>query len=130
MTRTVQDLIAEAKAEIEEIDPKTARKRLAEGAVAVDVREADELERGHLPGAVHIPRGLLEMKIGQREDTADPQTPIIAYCGGGGRGALATRTLKELGYVNVASLAGGLNAWVEAGHEVQLPAASGYSEDE
>lgn len=130
MPTTMQDLVAEARQEIEEVDAGTAKKRLDEGAVALDVREADEIERGCIPRAVHIPRGILEYTCVQHPATQDPATPIVVYCGAGGRAALAARTLRTLGYRNVASIAGGFGAWVGAGHEVQLPSADGGGEDD
>ena len=86
--KTWQDLVAEAKQEIEEVDVKGAKQRLANGAVAVDVREADELERGFVPSAVHIPRGMLEIHAPKNPATADRDTSIVLYCGVGGRSAL------------------------------------------
>lgn len=130
MPQTMKDLVARAKQEIEEVDVEEAERRLDDGAVAIDVREADELERGYLPGAVHIPRGMLEMQVPQRPETQDPDTPVVVYCQGGGRCALAAQTLRTMGYTNVASLAGGFGAWVEAGHEVALPSSAATDEEE
>jgi len=130
MTRTAQELVTEAKAEIEEVDVGEAQRRLVEGGVALDVREADELERGHVPGAVHIPRGLLEMQVGEREATKDPATPVLVYCAAGGRAALAAQTLQRMGYDNVASIAGGFGAWVQAGQPVALAESEGGDEAE
>ena len=126
MSLTVKELVAQAKQEVEEIDAAEAARRLADGAVAVDVREADELERGYIPGAEHILRGFLEMKIGKHEATKDPDTPLVVYCAGGARSALGAQSLQQLGYTRVASLAGGFGAWVEAGQSVALgPDAEG-----
>lgn len=128
--KTWQDLVAEAKQEIEEVDAEGAQRRLADGAVAVDVREADELERGFVPNAVHIPRGMLEINATGNPATADRDTPIVLYCGFGGRSALAAQALARLGYTNVVSLAGGYTAWVEAGQPVQLPRGESLDDNE
>lgn len=128
MPKTMKDVVAEARDEIEEVDADTARRMLDEGAVIIDVRETDEFERGHIPDAIHIPRGRLEMQIGQRPEMEDHEKPVILYCGSGGRCALAARTLKHMGYTHVMSLCGGLGAWVEAGHAVEVP--SGGDDDE
>jgi rhodanese-related sulfurtransferase len=83
----------------------------------LDVREADEFATGRIPGAINLPRGLLELNIAKV--TSGPQTMIVCNCGGGGRSALAARTLHEMGYQNVVSLAGGFKAWVGKGLPVQ-----------
>src|SRR4051794_24179098 len=94
-------LANEAKARIQEITPGelSRTKRLP---LIVDVREADEYDRGHIAGAKHISRGVLEEKL--TELAPDPATPIVVYCAAGNRGALAADTLKRLGYRNVRSL--------------------------
>lgn len=130
MPLTMKDLVAQAKQEIEEVDTEEAERRLGEGAIAIDVREADELERGYVPGALRIPRGMLEMQVPQRPETQDADTPMVIYCTAGGRCALAAQTLRNMGYTNVVSLAGGLGAWVEAGHEVALPSSAEDDDDE
>lgn len=101
-------LAAEAKKQIEEVPPSVARRLVADGAVLIDVREADEFSRDHLPEAIHLSRGLLEMKA--HEIAGNKSQPIVCYCSGGNRGALAAATLKHMGYRNVFSIAGGLNA--------------------
>ncbi len=89
------------------------------GTVVIDVREQDEYVQGYIPGSKWIPRGFLEPRI---EDAApERDAPIILYCAGGTRSALAARSLKELGYTNVRSLAGGFAAWKRAGHQAELP---------
>lgn len=122
MAPTPQELVQQARSEISEITPEEARRRLDAGGVALDVREAEELAEGHVPDAVHIPRGFLEFRVGQHEALQSADTPICVYCKGGGRGALAARSLQELGYTNVASIAGGIDAWREAGHPLAVPA--------
>ena len=123
MAQTPQDLVQKARAEITEISPEQARQRLDAGGVALDVREAEELIDGHLPEAAHIPRGFLEFKASQHERLQAPDVPICIYCKGGGRAALATLTLQQLGYTDVASIEGGFEAWRNAGYPIEVPAA-------
>ena len=113
MPITHRDLLDQAKREIREIDVLQANHLIREGAVALDVREADEVEQGAVTGVVHIPRGFLEFRI---EDTVpDKTTPIAVYCAGGARSVFAAKALQDLGYTDVASVAGGFNAWKTAG---------------
>ena len=105
------------KGEIAEVD---ARSALAlDGAIFVDVRERDEWEEGHLPGAVHVSRGNLESRI--EAVAPDRAQPVVLYCAVGARSAFAAKTLSELGYDNVTSLAGGFTDWKRNGYEVVLP---------
>lgn len=127
MAPTYQELVAQAKREIREVSPDEARRRIEAGAVALDVREAHEVAAGHLPDAAHIPRGSLELGIDGHETLGDPATPVVAYCRSGGRSALAAQTLQGLGYRDVVSLEGGIEAWARAGHAVHVP---GDGEDE
>ena len=108
-----QKLVAEAKKHITEISPTDAAAKLSSGeAVVVDVRDKDEWEEGHIPGATHISRGTIEFDI--EEELPDRNAMIICHCGGG-RSALAAENLKRMGYKNVHSMAGGLRAWKAAG---------------
>ena len=109
-----RDLVAEAKKNITEISPTDAAVKAKNGnAVIVDVREKDEFEENHIPDAMHMSRGMLELEI--EDKFPDRNTEIICHCGGGGRSALAAETLQKMGYKNVRSLAGGLKAWKAAG---------------
>jgi rhodanese-related sulfurtransferase len=103
-----RDLLARAKAAVTEVDTTGAERRLGE-AVFLDVREPDEYDQGALPGAVHIPRGHLEAQVESR--LRDRDAEVIVYCAGGNRSAFAAETLGELGYTNVASMAGGFGRW-------------------
>jgi rhodanese-related sulfurtransferase len=107
---TYRELLQQVRAEIEEVDAAGARDLLgaAEPPVLVDVRETDEWDEGHIPGAVHVPRGHLESRIEQV--APDRSRPVLLYCAGGSRSAFATKTLEELGYENVVNLAGGYTA--------------------
>jgi rhodanese-related sulfurtransferase len=113
MTR-YEKLVAEAKKNITEISPAEAAAKQKNGeAVIVDVRDQDEWDEGHIPDAVHLSRGTIELEI---EDMfPDPGGAIICHCGGGGRSALAAQSLQKMGYKNVRSMAGGLKAWKTAG---------------
>jgi rhodanese-related sulfurtransferase len=111
-TRFAQ-LTADAKSRIREVSPAEANREQAQGAVLIDVREREEFQQGAARGAVHLSKGLLELRI--EEAVPDPSTPIICYCGGGSRSALAADNLQKMGYTNVASMAGGLKAWRNEG---------------
>ena len=109
-----RDLVAEAKKNITEISPTDAAAKAKNGnAVIVDVREKDEFEENHIPDAMHMSRGMLELEI--EDKFPDRNTEIICHCGGGGRSALAAEALQKMGYKNVRSMAGGLKAWKAAG---------------
>jgi rhodanese-related sulfurtransferase len=117
--KSATDLVKEAKSGIENLTPEKANEELSNAnIVLVDVREAEELQKGSIPGAINAPRGMLEFY-------ADPTLPyyksefnkdkrIILYCASGGRSALAAQTLKDMGYTNVAHIDGGFKAWQAA----------------
>jgi rhodanese-related sulfurtransferase len=108
-----QELVADAKKKITEIFPiDAASKTKSSDAVIVDVREKDEWDDGHIPDAVHMSRGILELEI--EDKFPDRNTTIICHCGGGGRSALAAESLQKMGYKNVRSMAGGFKAWKAA----------------
>jgi molybdopterin/thiamine biosynthesis adenylyltransferase/rhodanese-related sulfurtransferase len=113
-----RDLLQQVKREIDEVTPSDAAAR-ADEPVFLDVRERDEWEEGHLPGAVWIPRGNLESRVEQA--IPDRERPVVVYCAGGSRSAFATKTLQELGYTSVVNLAGGFTDWKRNGFPVQLP---------
>ncbi|MGA0781439.1 MAG: molybdopterin-synthase adenylyltransferase MoeB [Ilumatobacteraceae bacterium] len=119
---TFKDLLAAAKAVITEIDTAGAAEKISGGDVVVlDVREPDEYAEGALPGALHIPRGHLEAQVEGR--ITDKNTAVVVYCAGGVRSAFAARTLGELGYANVLSMAGGYGKWKDEGRPWTTPAA-------
>jgi rhodanese-related sulfurtransferase len=110
------DLVNEAKARIHEVDPQEALSTHAKGGTTfLDVRDLQEVNLGKIPGAVHISRGNLENKV---EAILPRETPLVVYCGGGSRSALAADTLRQLGYTDVSSLKGGFRGWAEAGGEI------------
>ncbi|HUS62615.1 MAG TPA: molybdopterin-synthase adenylyltransferase MoeB [Acidimicrobiales bacterium] len=115
-----RDLLNQAKGRITEVDTADAERRLAAaGAVALDVREPDEFAQGAVPGAVHIPRGQLELQVEGK--VPDRATPLVVYCAGGVRSALAAATLADLGYVDVVSVIGGFNRWKDEGRAWRTP---------
>jgi molybdopterin/thiamine biosynthesis adenylyltransferase/rhodanese-related sulfurtransferase len=122
---TYRDLLSQVKAEIEEIDSAGAA-QLLEGddpPLLLDVRERDEWDEGHIPGAILIPRGHLESRIEQA--VPDKSRRLLVYCAGGSRSAFAAKTLEELGYDDVVNLAGGYTDWKRNGFPTQLPRALG-----
>ena len=117
---TFRDLLSAAKSEIDEIDTETAERRIADGALILDVREPDEYEEGAIPGAVHIPRGHLEAQVENR--LTDKDAPVVVYCAGGVRSAFAVKTLNELGYSAAESMDGGFGRWKDEGRDWKKPA--------
>jgi len=128
---TYRELLSQAKREIREVPADELLRLIKPGATGpaavspaepvalIDVREADEYASGRLPGAVHIPRGYLEQRIEKK--VPDRAARVVLYCAAGNRSALAARTLTEMGYTNVASLAGGYDRWTDAGRPVEHP---------
>jgi len=115
VTTKTEDLVAAAKQQITEIDVAKAKQLLAEGhIVLVDTREESEYAAGHIDGALLLPRGVLEFKIGATPELADKGKSVLIYCRTGGRSALAAQTLQQLGYTHVLSMAGGFEAWKNA----------------
>lgn len=109
-----EKLVADAKRSITEISPTDASLKAKSGkAILIDVRERDEWDEGHIPDAIHLSRGIIELEI--EEKVPDPETMIICHCGGGGRSALAAKSLQKMGYKNVRSMAGGFKAWKTLG---------------
>ena len=119
---TFRDLLSAAKSVITEVDTATAQTQITAGGVTIlDVREPDEYAEGALVGALHIPRGHLEAQIEGR--ILDKESPVIVYCAGGVRSAFAAKTLAELGYTNVLSMAGGYGKWKDEGRVWKAPAS-------
>ncbi|NLA34309.1 MAG: molybdopterin-synthase adenylyltransferase MoeB [Actinobacteria bacterium] len=114
-----RDLLNSTKAEIAEVSTAEAEELRNAGAIVLDVREADEFEQGSIPGAIFIPRGTLESNVEGR--IADKDAKIVVHCAGGVRSAFAAKTLHELGYTDVLSMAGGFNKWKDEGREWSAP---------
>ena len=121
MAKTAAEMVKEAKQQIENLTPAQVDNELSNGsATLIDIREADELtQNGKIPGSVHAPRGMLEFyadpSLPYHKPAFDKDKRIILHCASGGRSALAAKTLKEMGYDNVAHLDGGIKSWKEAG---------------
>jgi adenylyltransferase/sulfurtransferase len=120
MSRTYQDLLAEAREEIPEIDAAGLAELLTSDSppLVVDVREQSEWDEGYIPGSIHVPRGFLESRIA---GVARPDREIVLSCAAGNRSLLAGQTLREMGYANVTSLAGGFTDWKRRGNTFEVP---------
>jgi rhodanese-related sulfurtransferase len=114
-------LVDEAKTRVKQLDFREVKQRLDRGEklILVDVREDSEWARGHLPGAVHLGRGIIERDIEQA--FPDKGAPLALYCGGGFRSALSADNLQKMGYTNVISMDGGWRAWTAAGFPTEKP---------
>ena len=120
MSPSSADLLRQVKSEIDEIDPSQVNELLQEGVTIIDVREAEELASGLLPGAKHVPRSYLETRI--EGIVPDRSAHIILYCASGNRSAYGARTLRDdLGYEQVESMTGGIALWKDRGYEVDVP---------
>ncbi|WP_038038087.1 molybdopterin-synthase adenylyltransferase MoeB [Thermorudis peleae] len=121
MPREYEKLFQEIKQAIQEVDVHQLYQELRQGRrpVVIDVREREEWEQGYIPGAVFIPRGYLELQVEDR--VPDKDTPVYVYCAGGVRSAFAAKTLQEMGYRHVYSVAGGFSAWKHAGYPFVTP---------
>jgi molybdopterin/thiamine biosynthesis adenylyltransferase/rhodanese-related sulfurtransferase len=119
---TTRELLNQAKAAIREVQPDEVEPRLGD-VVVLDVREADEYEQGALPGAVHVPRGYLELQVEGR--IPDKSRPVVVYCAAGVRSAFAAKTLGDLGYQDVVNLVGGFNRWKDEGRPWSTPKTLG-----
>ena len=109
-----EKLVADTKENIREISPTdVAVKMKSDNVVLVDVREKEEWDEGHIPDAIHLSRGTIELDI--EEKVPDAETMIICHCGGGGRSALAAESLQKMGYKNVRSMSGGFKTWKALG---------------
>src|ERR1017187_6730343 len=120
MSPSGAEVLRQIKGRIDEVDPGIVREQVSNGAVVVDVREAEEWSTGHIPGAKHVPKSYLESRI---ENAApDHSQHVILYCQSGNRSAWAARTLlDDLGYENVESMTGGFTLWKDRGYEIDQP---------
>jgi molybdopterin/thiamine biosynthesis adenylyltransferase/rhodanese-related sulfurtransferase len=120
MSPSGAEVIRQIKQQVEEVDPAEVSEHLGNGVTVVDVRESEEWDRGHIPGAKHVPRGYLESRIEGAQPDRDAR--IVLYCASGQRSALAAHTLKDLlGYTNVASMTGGITLWKDRGYKLEVP---------
>lgn len=122
---TFQEVLSEAKQQVPEMDVAETSRALqaADNARLIDVREENEWDEGHVPEAVHIPRGYLELRI--ENAVPNKTTPILLYCAGGTRSLLAGKTLRDMGYTDVTSVKGGFGAWKDAGLPFVVPRTLG-----
>src|SRR4051812_5263626 len=123
MSPSGAEVIRQIRSRIEEVDPSEVKATLSNGngIVLLDVRESDEWDAGHIPGAKHVPRGYLESRV-EGVVGADRDQRVVIYCASGQRSALAANTLKALlGYENVASMNGGITLWKDRGYDVEVP---------
>lgn len=131
MGKSLNDFVAEALQTVNEITPEDMAQNLFKSSVLIlDVREPDEFAAGYLPGAINVPRGFLEVKADlehhkRDERLANRDQAVACYCGGGFRSALAAKTLQEMGFSNVVSMAGGWTAWTDKSLPIEHPTAPG-----
>ena len=120
MSPSGAEVIRQIKQQVQEVDPAEVSEHLGDGITLIDVRESEEWDRGHIPGAVHVPRGYLESRIDA--NVADRDKPVVLYCASGQRSALAAHTLTELlGFSDVRSMTGGITLWKDRGYKVEVP---------
>jgi sulfur-carrier protein adenylyltransferase/sulfurtransferase len=120
VTPSGAEYIRQVKSQIDEVDPSEVKPLVEDGVAIVDVRETEEFDQGHVPGAVHVPRGHLESRI--EGAVPDRSQRVVLYCASGNRSALAAKTLREeLGYERVESMTGGITLWKDRGYEVEVP---------
>jgi len=119
--KNVHDMVEAAKTQIREIPLEQSEDAIKQADLLIDVREADEFHAGHIPGALNIPRGILEFKLTNDPALEDRGLNIVIYCKNSGRSALSAKAMKEMGYMHVQSIAGGIEAWQEANKPVITP---------
>jgi rhodanese-related sulfurtransferase len=119
--KTSHDLVTAARSRIQEVTTEQAEQALLRADVLLDVREADEFAAGHLSGAIHVSRGLLEFKLSGTPALSARDLKVVVYCKTGGRSALAAAAMQDMGYLDVVSLAGGIDAWAAAGKPLVKP---------
>jgi rhodanese-related sulfurtransferase len=112
------NLVKDAKSRVKEVDNREIKKRIDAGEklILVDTREDLEWANGHVPGAIHLGKGVIERDI--EKTVPDRNAPVVLYCGGGYRSALAADNLQKMGYTNVISMDGGWRGWTESGYPV------------
>ncbi|WP_339845655.1 rhodanese-like domain-containing protein [uncultured Halopseudomonas sp.] len=124
--KNAHDLVADAKDQIQEVSIEQADAAIRNADALIDVREGDEFAAGHIPGAIHIPRGLLEFKLSNMPELSARDLKLVLYCKTSGRAALAACSLQQMGYMNVQSISGGFDAWNEAGKPVMTPSLPSF----
>ena len=126
MLKSPHELVFQAKQATNEVSIDKAPAVIAQCDVLIDVREFEEFQAGHLPGAIHMSRGMLEFKIADNPQFQSHDLKIALYCKTSGRAALCAQSLKQMGFLNVSSIAGGFDAWQAAGFHVDKPVATSF----
>lgn len=124
--KTAHDLVVAAKTRIDEIAIDDAEAAIRDADIVIDVREAEEFAAGHIPGAVLIPRGMLEFRLSATPELASRALKVVLYCKTSGRAALAACAMQDMGYAEVRSIAGGFDAWAAAGKAVARPSLPSF----
>jgi sulfur-carrier protein adenylyltransferase/sulfurtransferase len=120
MSPTGAEVIRQIRSRVQEVDPAEVSEHLGNGITLIDVRESEEWDAGHIPGAKHVPRGYLESRVEAAAPEKDQR--VVLYCASGQRSALAADTLQQLlGYTNVSSMTGGITLWKDRGYDVEVP---------
>jgi rhodanese-related sulfurtransferase len=119
--KTAHDLVMAAKSRIQEVPVTESEQAIREADVLLDVRESEEFAAGHIPGAIHASRGMLEFKLSNSPELSNRDLKIVMYCKSSGRAALAACALQDMGYMHVKSISGGFDAWASAGKPVAKP---------
>ena len=119
--KNAMDLVQAAKAQFTEVPASAAAEAIRDSDVQIDVREESEFAAGHIPGAIHASRGMLEFKLSATPALQPRDLKVLVYCKTSGRAALAAQAMHAMGYLNVRSIAGGFDAWVAAGGAVVRP---------
>lgn len=133
MIKSAPQLIAEAKRHIQEVSISQLEQQLAHQVVILDVREPDEFKQGFIPGAVNLPRGMLEMNLSNLPQVKGAEAPleeladmdVYLYCRSGARSALAAESMMRMGFTKVYSVEGGFEAWKKADLRIELPGFAG-----
>ncbi len=124
--KTAHDLVVAAKQSVQEISVDQAVEAIQACDLLIDVRETEEYLAGYLPGAVHMSRGMLEFKMANNPNLQARDMNIVLYCKTSGRAALSAQSLAQMGYTHVRSIAGGVDAWLAAGHALVKPAQPSF----
>ncbi|APV43221.1 sulfurtransferase [Pseudomonas frederiksbergensis] len=119
--KTAHDLVTEAKALIEEVTIKDADQAIQDADVLIDVREADEYAAGHISGAIHASRGMLEFELTNDSILSSRELKVMLYCKTSGRAALTAASMNNMGYLHVKSITGGFDAWISAEKPIAVP---------
>lgn len=124
--KSALDLVSAAKTRVHEVTVEAAEAAIRDADVLIDVREADEFAAGHIPGAINVPRGVLEFKLSSTPELDARDLRVVLYCKTSGRAALSACAMQEMGYMRVQSIAGGFDAWAAAGKPIARPSQPAF----